>query len=204
MHFYKLHNKGFTLIELLVAIAIFTVMTAILVFKYAGFSEGMTLTNLAYDVALTLREAQSYGINVQDSGNLTSGDKGQFNTMYGVNFNKGNYRQFILYADLDNAGKYVAKGTIRISKLKQGNIIDTMCAGARDNACNSVQVLDVQYRRPDPTPKIYGGSSMIGTLTQYQYAEIHLKSPNGSYRKVVIRSSGQISVEEMTNVTQSR
>lgn len=204
MHFYKLHNKGFTLVELLVAIAIFTVMTALLVFKYAGFSEGMTLTNLAYDVALTLREAQSYGINVQDSGNLTTGDKGQFNTMYGVYYYQANFRQFILYADLDGAGRYTGK-YIRINKAKQGNIFENPCAGTGPSNCNTYNILDVQYRRPDPTPKIYASGAPNQPLSgPFQYAEIRMKSQNGSYRKVVIRSTGQISVEEVTNVTQSR
>jgi prepilin-type N-terminal cleavage/methylation domain-containing protein len=202
MHFYKLQNKGFTLVELLVAIAIFTVMTALLVFKYAGFSEGMTLTNLAYDVALTLREAQSYGINVQDSGNLTTGDKGQFNTMYGVNFNRGNDTQFILYADLDGAGRYNGK-YIRINKIKQGNRFEYLCAGSGSSSCNAVTILDVQYRRPDPTPKIYAGT-VANALSAYPYAEIRMKSPNGSYRRVVVRSSGQISVEDTAGATQSR
>lgn len=201
MHFYK---KGFTLIELLVAIAIFTFMTAILVVKYAGFSEGMTLTNLAYDVALTLREAQSYGINAADAKNV-AGSASDFNKTYGVYFTRGNDYRFTLYADLDGDGRYGgATENIRVMNIKQGNRLEYFCAGtaAGVSSCSVVTIIDVRFTRPDPAPKIYAGT-VANALTLYPYAEIRMKSLNGSYRRVVVRSSGQISVEE-TQFTQSR
>lgn len=209
MHFYNSNNKGFTLIELLVAIAIFTVMTSILVVKYGGFSEGMTLTNLAYDIALTLREAQSYGINSSDAGSLT-GSPGQFNTAYGVYFNTGNKTRFTLYGDYDAAdtgGRVGYSGgaeSIRAMTMKQGNKIDFLCVRQGSGSCAiNINIVDIQFKRPDPSPVIYAGTNATSLTKNWDYAEIRIVSPNGSYRKVVVRTSGQISVEE-TGVTQTR
>ncbi len=199
MHFYK---KGFTLVELLVSIAIFTFMTAILVVKYAGFSEGMTLTNLAYDIALTLREAQSYGINAADAKNV-AGSSSDFNKSYGVYFTRGNDYRFTLYADLDGDGRYGgATENVRVMNIKQGNRLEYLCAGAGVVNCAVVTIIDIRFTRPDPSPKIYAGT-VANALTLYPYAEIRMKSANGSYRRVVVRSSGQIAVDE-TPFTQSR
>lgn len=210
MHFYNF-KKGFTLVELLVAIAIFTVMTSILVVKYGGFSEGMTLTNLAYDIALTLREAQSYGINVSDEGNLT-GSRGQFNTAYGVYFvkssnnNLGVDTTFRLYGDYDardTNGRVGYSGgveNIRVMTMKNGNKIESLCVkNSEDGTCSPVLLVDIQFKRPDPSPVIYG-STVTTARSKYNHAEIGVVSPNGSRRKVVVRTSGQISVEESSGI----
>lgn len=209
MHFYNSNNKGFTLVELLVAIAIFTVMTSILVVKYGGFSEGMTLTNLAYDIALTLREAQSYGINSSDAGSLT-GAPGKFDTAYGAYFNVGNRTRFTLYGDYDAAdtgGKVGYTGSnenIRVMTMKQGNRLDYLCVRLGTGSCaTNINIIDIQFKRPDPSPIIYAGTNANSLTKNWDYAEVRVVSPNKSYRKVVVRTSGQISVEE-TGVAQSR
>ncbi len=205
MHFYNF-KKGFTLVELLVAIAIFTVMTSILVVKYGGFSEGMTLTNLAYDIALTLREAQSYGINVSDEGNLT-GSRGEFNTAYGVYFINSSPLNFRLYGDYDakdTDGRVGYSGgveNIRVMTIKNGNKIESICVKNNESGscASNINIVDIQFKRPDPSPVIYG-ATVATSRSKYSYAEIAVVSPNGSRRKVVVRTSGQISVEESSGI----
>ena len=58
-------SGGFTLIELIVSVAIFVFMTALVVAKYGNFNQSVLMTDLAYDIALTLRTAQTYGVSVQ-------------------------------------------------------------------------------------------------------------------------------------------
>jgi prepilin-type N-terminal cleavage/methylation domain-containing protein len=201
MHSYK---KAFTLVELLVAIGIFVAMTAILVVKYSGFSEGMTLTNLAYDIALTIREAQSYGINVVNPNNVSNSTSDEYTSMYGVRFNTGVRNQFILYGDFNNNGKFDAgTETIRTYSMKNGNTIELVCVTTNSTSCGtSAQVLEIQFKRPDPTPVIKYGT-IVSTLSRAEHGEIRLKSPRGSYRRVIVRSSGQISIEE-SPITQTQ
>ena len=46
-------------------VAIFIFMTALVVANYGSFNDGTLLTSMSYDVALALRGAQSYGLNVK-------------------------------------------------------------------------------------------------------------------------------------------
>ncbi|MCL5782024.1 MAG: prepilin-type N-terminal cleavage/methylation domain-containing protein [Patescibacteria group bacterium] len=99
-------RKGFTLIELLVTIAIFVFMTALILARYNSFNSGTLLTNAAYDVALAVKEAQTYGIGVKQYSYK------QFSTGYGLYFSTAydathtNTGTFVLFADkFDNDGK---------------------------------------------------------------------------------------------------
>ena len=93
--------SGFTLVEMLVTIAIFIFMTALLVAKYGSFNDGTILTSMAYDVALTLRDAQSYGLNVQGYQSSSGLGIQSFNYPYGIHFNatSPNNTKMTLFAD---------------------------------------------------------------------------------------------------------
>lgn len=112
----KLNNqkqRGMTLIELLVALVIFSIITGIVLFNYGDFNASLTMQNLADDIALTVRRAQSYAIGVR-------GREGLFNVGYGVHFAvtpynsntkeantilyQGSQKSFILYKR-NNAGQ---------------------------------------------------------------------------------------------------
>ena len=93
--------SGFTLVEMLVTIAIFIFMTALLVAKYGSFNDTTLLTSMAYDVALTLRDAQSYGLNVQGYQSSSGLGIQSFNYPYGIHFNatSPNNTKMTLFAD---------------------------------------------------------------------------------------------------------
>jgi prepilin-type N-terminal cleavage/methylation domain-containing protein len=107
----KLNNqkqRGMTLIELLVALVIFSIITGVVLFNYGDFNASLTMQNLADDIALTVRRAQSYAIGVR-------GREGSFQVGYGVHFGvtpydptktnaddvlyQGSNKSFILYKD---------------------------------------------------------------------------------------------------------
>lgn len=60
-------SRGFTLIELLVVIAIFSMMTGLILANYSGFDSSIVLENTAYEVALEIRQAQSFGLGVRQA-----------------------------------------------------------------------------------------------------------------------------------------
>ena len=94
-------NRGFTLIELVITIAIFAAMTTYLLAKYGKFNQSLLLTNLAYDVALTIRTAQSFGLNVKAVTTNAEYVTPSFDFPYGAHFDSRSTKNksFIFFAD---------------------------------------------------------------------------------------------------------
>ena len=202
----KIKNRGFTVVELLVSVVIFAFMTAFLVSKYGSFNQSVLLTNLAYDVALTIRNAQSYGLNVKSKPTAGENFSSDFSRPYGVYFNSGISplnTSMIFFADVNANGIYdddTIDCVISTYKIKRGSIVSFLCVGS--GPCSSspspspssspspgASTLNISFKRPNPNAIIKSGSDT------YNYADITLRATDGSTRKVVIRQTGQIEVK---------
>ena len=84
--FLKPTNRGFSLVELLVVISIFTIISSVVVFRQSKFSSDILITNLAYQMALEIREAQTYGIGVKSVDNPVIIGDSKFKYGYGIHF----------------------------------------------------------------------------------------------------------------------
>lgn len=181
-------KAGFTLVELMVSVGIFALMTTFLLAKYGTFNQSVLLTNLAYDVALTIRNAQSYGLNVRSVGDVEN-----FDTAYGVHFSDSANTLFTFFADPIKDGIYTSDKKISDYLIKRGSVISDLCVGNDSSSCSStgVDTVDVSFIRPNPDGiiKINGATS-----PSYKYAEITLRATDGSLKKVVVRSTGQIAI----------
>lgn len=207
-------SSGFTLVELMVTVAIFIFMTILVVANYGSFNNGTLLTSMSYDVALTLRDAQSYGLNVQGYG---SSNTYVYNYPYGIHFSSalGSNNQMILFADssnnvpngiCDNGGTGVCTptqttgdGIITAYTIARGGIVSSLCAGSGPgNACISTTVLDITFKRPDPNAVIVvpvSGSSCTTNASPCAYAEIKVEdAAKTSTRTIIVRSTGEIAV----------
>ncbi len=110
-NYIKNRSRGFTLIELVVVVTIMLIMTAVVLFNYNNFNESMLLNNFAYDMSLTIRQAQIYGIAVKETpGSTVSGQVGltshaNFTYAYGVHFSSltGSNSGFNLFIDTGDA-----------------------------------------------------------------------------------------------------
>lgn len=201
-------SRGFTIVELVISVAIFVAMTTLVVSKYGTFNSSTLLTDTAYDTALVLRLAQTYGLSVKNSS--SSGTN--FNLPYGVDLNTGsdfcggstsNTRTFVLFADSNPS---TADGLCGVSDtsitpytLSQGATIASLCAGSDATNCHTagqaMTRLDISFVRPNPEAVICGIKSG-STLCTYAYAEAVLSHPSGGSRTIVIRQNGQISISQ--------
>lgn len=204
--------KGFTLIELIITIAIFAAMTTYLLAKYGKFNQSLLLTNLAYDVALTIRTAQSYGLNVKAVGPNNAVNP-TFNYPYGAHFNKNSSTKscFVFFVDTDENSTYeqsdgycpgVTNPVERISSysIKRGSIISELLVcvgegGVGNVLCATPDTLDISFKRPDPAARIFAnGVNTIGG-SKLNYAEITLLANDGiSEKKIIVRTTGQIAI----------
>ena len=101
-------KKGFTLYEVVVTLAIVLIIMGIVLFNQSKFRSDIEITNLAYRVALAVREAQVYSISVKQFAGSQSSQR--FDVPYGLHFNKEVDDAFILFADADRDGRYTNTG----------------------------------------------------------------------------------------------
>lgn len=184
---FKNKNNGFTLVELIITIGIFALMTSLMLAKYGNFDQGTLLTNTAFDIALSIRSAQSYGMNVRSVGrNINS-----FEAPYGVHFDNGS-NTYKIYANTSGDLKYDDGDTILSTiTMKRGHTVSFICADNAGNCLVTVDSLDIIFQRPDPNAIIL----INGQTTRYIYSRIKVMASDGSTRSIVVRSTGQISVE---------
>src|SRR4051812_18662175 len=93
-------SRGVTLIELLVVITIFGIIVAAVLLSNKQFDNSIFATNAAYDVALSIRQAQVYATAVRQ----TTSSPGVFGNGYGVFFStsvvgRGSPRDYTFFSD---------------------------------------------------------------------------------------------------------
>jgi prepilin-type N-terminal cleavage/methylation domain-containing protein len=62
----KKQTAGFSVIELIVVISIFAIMSGVTLFNYGDYRQKIEEINVAQDVALSIRQAQIYGISASN------------------------------------------------------------------------------------------------------------------------------------------
>lgn len=210
-----LKKGGFTLIELLVVLAIIAIITGIALSSQGTFNKTLVLANTAYDVGLTLRSAQTYGISTRAIGSVA-------NAGYGVDFNRGTPGTFIFFADSTpppsssiyachsiadtsrpdaRPGNCVYDSGEKVTTYTLGNRITVadFCAfsGGSWSCANSgnklLSSLDIVFARPNPDAFMSTNGS-YSTTFPVSAACITLTSPQGGARYVSIAVSGEINV----------
>lgn len=178
-----------TYIELIVVLAIFAVMTAVVVFNYTKFQGKVDTKNLASDIALKIVEAQKSAL----SGNFSAQSFGSNKPSYGVYFNvssSANQKQFVYFADINNNNIYdeAALNTISITK---GDSISALTAVGTGGP--AITNLTVVFRRPDSSALLTSGNSPL-SCTSLSYVQITVTSPQGATALIKVYPSGRIQV----------
>lgn len=172
-------ESGITLIELLVSIFIIILITSVVVFNHRAFTDKLEITNLAFDIALTIREAQVSGIAVEQA------PEGGFENAFGVSFfirtqpggdsewhgDVNNDKIFIRFIDFDSEGDngflmynggYNCTDSECLEKVEigRGNKISNICYRNGGNLkCGSPmrsepRGVDIAFLRPKPDASI--------------------------------------------------
>ncbi len=183
-------SKGFTLVELMVSITIMVVILGVVLFNSRGFDSSIVLTNLAYDVGLSVREAQSYGISVKGY-NPTPNTP--FAYPYGIHFDSSNPTQYVIFVDLNGDGVYTGNETIKTYTIKGAYKISNLCT-LSGTTCTNATVLDITFLRPNPDAIITANGI---SATKYDAAQISVSAARvpGSVKNITVRLTGQISIQ---------
>jgi Tfp pilus assembly protein FimT len=201
-------TRAFTLIELLVVCGIMVIVTSLILANNNEYGGQVLLQNFAYDVALSVRQAQVYGISVQRFG---TGSSSVFSAGYGVDFNMSTPSTYNIFADAVNPnGLYdctqpgVSCELVSAEAINRGYSISKLCAPAGNDAatCTSVSRVDVLFLRPEPDALITSCGSSCSTSCLLNgsacaaSARVVLQSPRGDTMSVSIQANGQIAVDQ--------
>ena len=198
---------GFTIVELLVSSGIIVLILGVVMAGYPKFKTRSSLSAVARETALFVREAQVYGLAVKE---FHQGD--DVFPPYGVHISKDKPKEIILFGDLDEgrSGVYDSHdgcGGEKTECRKRFNFagpeyIAKMCVnqgggtamGDEDSEENcDIPELNISFHRPEPEAVIIVDD--IGY--RYNSARLFIKSSKdtGSTRIVRVWITGQISVE---------
>lgn len=199
--------RGFTITELLVVLAIIAVVSAVVITSQSSFNKSIVLSNTAYDIALSLRSSQSFGLG---SRAREVGGAVAVNAGYGLYFQSG-VPGFTLFADIipsssnasdschpkaDSAAPDARPGNCKYDNGEKvvnytfgnGVTISKLCAYASGWSC-SLSSLDIVFSRPNPVPFIRVNGDVT---TSYTKACVAITSPHGGAAYVSVVASGQI------------
>jgi len=196
----NLVSKGFTLIELMVTIGIFVFMTAVVMAKYNNFYSGTIFKNLAYDVALTIRQAQSYGISVKVDPDTTTPSNSNFNAAYGVHFQKDppeNSKKFRLSSFV--RGTFAEDETEKSYNVKNGASFAEFSVSSDGGSSfnDRMKFVNIIFQRPNPEAVICAkeneGEAFVCT---YNLLRIKLLAGDGNTsRYIYVNNAGQIRID---------
>lgn len=192
----------------MVVAAIIGIIMSIALTSQSTFNKTLILQNAAYDVALTLRNAETYGLGSRAVG-ITA------NAGYGVHLQNAPTGSFTLFADTSGGAScagmpptcmpgdhiYTSNQDSKVQTYILGNniVIKDFCAfdsaygGSWSCANNGVlPSLDISFSRPNPTPFIQ--------TNNYSYASacITISSPQGGTKFVSVSSSGEITANAVS------
>lgn len=179
--------RGFTIVEVMVSVAIIALISSVVMFQYKNFDSKLLLRNVAYEIAISLRSAQIYGISVRGSG-------GAFQTGYGVHFDNSTPTSYTTFIDLDNSGTYNnITEKLETGTIDRNNQISDLCVSTGGAPVCGKASLDMIFVRPDPDAKFAVNSAKDPSVA-YAIIDVAPKTA-GALRQVYIYASGQISIK---------
>jgi len=195
---YRISSKGFSLVEFIVIISIFAIMAGVALFNFSGFNSAISLNNLAHDIALTIRQAQVYGISATTEGSTAVGVSQIRGVYFPYTVGTGFDTEFVIFLDTNpaaNASSVAYDGPAidvdldRVTITTQDRIVDIATGddGISPTSCNSEVI--IAFERPNPTPHIFCGATPAG------FARITVKNPtSGNNKYIEVWPTGQIAV----------
>ena len=163
-------------------------ITSVILANHSRFYSSVLLGNAAYDIALSVRGAQVYGLSTQSTG-------GSFNVGYGIHFTTG-ANTYLLFADNDRDHIYDNPGDtiLKTYGFQRGYQIQKFC-GVQSNGsehCSNtgdIPFLDVAFLRPNPDAWILSSTGIT-----YSQIKVTIRSGSDETRTVSVQSTGQITV----------
>ena len=217
-YYHKTNKKlltGFTLVELIVVVGIVALIASMALANFPSFKGRLSVDREASKIGLALRKAQQYSSGVRrfeetfiTNPSPATCTKGLYEAQfpaYGLAVSMIAPKEYDIYADPDcdrKSASYPSPADptdlVEAISLESGTSIFDICVNIDSQipTCSEdgVESLDVWYIRPSPTLSLtVNGERDVSQ--QYQSAKIVIKGADGSKKSIVIRKTGQISIQ---------
>ncbi len=191
-------NSGMSYVELIVVLAIFSVLSTVVIFNYGGFQDRVDLKNLASDIALKIVEAQRAAL----SGKLppTTQPPSTWKPAYGIYINQPvDNKTFTYFVDLNADTYYTAPPScpsgecLENISITKGSYISevTRCTNLTCSDSNPISgALSMAFKRTSSEVTFY--SNIL--LTGFDYVRITVTSKKGSIAYIKIYRSGRVQI----------
>ncbi len=210
--------SGFSLVEFTVVLTIVGIMAGVATFNYNGYRRTIEQTNVAQDIALSIRQAQLYGISAGDGiiGDSDFIDDAQNNfssvedtlddivsdrSIRGVSINKDD-NTITIFEDLDRDNAYddtVDRVVDKRSILSNDVSIGDFCLGGSIGSCTATEtvgLVNITFERPYSDAIIYYDDPNNATPPQaYTYVAFEVDATDRDDTHVEITAIGKISVK---------
>lgn len=189
-------KKGFSLIEVIVATAILAITTTIMLTGYYQNRQNASLKQTAQDIAMTIRQAQAYGLSTRGTG------AGVY-PAYGVFFDVSApalQKSFILFGDANGNNVYDSGESVKDFLIETGDIIDDVCGTegvivkCKNSDPNPVSVASIVFRRPNPIVELNDNVADILIRRKFSDVSIKIKSLGDQTKTIKVWTNGYIQV----------
>ncbi len=199
------NQSGFSILEVLITAAVIGIITAVIVVRYSAFNNAILLKSQAYEIALDIREAQSFAVGGRGQGN-------EFRQDYGIYFDINTSDRYILFQDSDDievATRY--DSVISVAYYDSGEeiaapyLIDSrfellrICINNADSSDCGLEVEDISisFKRPDFDAHIVSANGTalgVGFINDVRL-ELANVLDSSKTQAVEVTSTGLIDVE---------
>lgn len=187
--------RGFSLVELLVTLSIMTVVTGVVLTQFSNFDSTVVARARAYDVAQSIRIAQSYATRVRSASSTDT----TFTLAYGVQFTRGsNSMPIFIYRGTGYPQYNTEAAALEFKTLPAGYTISSLCVDISDGtercATSDGQTMSVAFRRPDIAALPY--TSWYSATSSMVRARIGIRGPGTTFTHwVEVGKTGSITTK---------
>lgn len=198
-------EAGFSAIEMLVVAGIIVIVSGVVLMNIPSTRNRATLDLIAQEVAISVREAQVFGIATRAVGDNQFPAYGvYFSLLDDIGGSITGSQEFILFADLPD-GDLPGNRAYNLSECgpdSNGECVERLTISGPfsitslcvDDDC-SIDELAISFKRPFPDALICPGNTGNEFDCVGQKATITLESSTGDKKNVIVWNNGQIAVE---------
>lgn len=188
-------QKGFSLVEMVVVLAIFSIITGVVIANIPKLRNKTSIDLVAQSMALHIRGAQVYGIGTRQ---INRSGVGETPKSFGIHFDHSKPKQFLLFADTtankEYDGNFDCAGQNNDECVEIYNLKNISLESILDDEKSLInEPIDIVYTRPSSEAN-FCKSGNCGN--SYSHIAIELVNIDGDSRLIEVWRNGQIAVKK--------